>query len=97
MKHLSILVPQGQNNLSSIVGAYKLFSRANEYWQQRHKKVLFKIELVGTSKKVEYYEGLFTVKPHTSISAVPKTNLIIIPSLNHEYELAVKENKAQIE
>lgn len=97
MKHLSILVPQGQNNLSSIVGAYKLFSRANEYWQQRHHKALFKIELVGTSKKVEYYEGVFTVKPHTSISAVPKTDLLIIPSLNHEYELAVKENKAQIE
>ncbi len=30
-KHLTILVPDGENNLSSIVGAYKIFTRANEY------------------------------------------------------------------
>ena len=34
MKHLTILVPDGENNLSSIVGAYKIFTRANEYWSQ---------------------------------------------------------------
>ena len=34
MKHLTILVPDGQNNLSSIVGAYKIFTRANEYWKK---------------------------------------------------------------
>jgi hypothetical protein len=27
MKHLTIIVPNGENNLSSIVGAYKIFSR----------------------------------------------------------------------
>jgi hypothetical protein len=33
MKHLTILVPDGQNNLSSIVGTYKIFTKANEYWK----------------------------------------------------------------
>ena len=97
MKHLTILVPEGQNNLSSIVGAYKIFTRANEYWKKIGRKELFKIELAGISKKVDFYEGLFTVKPHIHISSITKTNLIIIPSLNHNYQKAVKENKLLID
>jgi len=96
MKHLTILVPNGENNLSSIVGAYKIFSRANAYWKNTGKKEMFKIELAGISKKVDFYEGLFTVKPHTHISEIKKTNLIIIPSLNHNYEQSVAQNKAVI-
>jgi len=97
MKHLTILVPEGENNLSSIVGAYKIFTRANKYRAGAGRKEVFDIELAGTSKKVDFYEGLFSVKPHTSISSIKKTNLIIIPSLNHNYHLAVKGNKAMIE
>lgn len=58
---------------------------------------MFKIELAGISKEVEFYDGLFTVKPHTHISAITKTNLIIIPSLNHNYQKAVKQNSLLIE
>jgi transcriptional regulator GlxA family with amidase domain len=97
MKHLTILVPDGQNNLSSIVGAYKIFTRANEFSKATGKKELFKIELAGVSKEVEFYEGLFSVKPHTTISAISKTNLIIIPSLNHNYQKAIKGNKLIID
>lgn len=97
MKHLTIIVPDGQNNLSSIVGAYKIFTRANAYWKETGKKELFTIQLVGISKEVEFYEGLFTVKPHTHISAIAKTDLIIIPSLNHNYQNAVKHNQLLID
>jgi transcriptional regulator GlxA family with amidase domain len=104
MKHLTILVPDGKgNNLSSIVGAYKIFTRANAHWSQTPagkktgKKELFSIQLAGTSKKVEFYDGLFSVKPHTTISAITKTDLIIIPSLNHDYQQAVKQNKQIID
>jgi len=97
MKHLTILVPNGENNLSSIVGPYKIFSRANEYWKKGGRRELFKIELAGVSKKIEFYDGLFTVRPHTHISAIHRTDLIIIPSLNHNYEKTVKENKMMID
>jgi len=96
MHHLTIIVPEGQNNLSSIVGPYKIFTRANEYWKASGRKTLFKIELAGLSKEVDFYDGLFTVKPHSHISSITKTNLIIIPSLNHNYQKAVKENKELI-
>jgi transcriptional regulator GlxA family with amidase domain len=97
MKHMTILVPKGENNLSSIVGSYKIFTRANEYWKKSGRKELFKIELAGVSKKVDFYNGLFAVKPHTHISNISKTNLIIIPSLNHNYQKAVKGNQAMID
>ena len=102
MKHLTIIVPDGENNLSSIVGAYKIFSRANAYWKdsdgnRNKKKELFVIQLAGISKKVDFYDGLFSVKPHTNISAIAKTNLIIIPSLNHNYLKALKGNKLLID
>ncbi|MDB5060394.1 MAG: AraC family transcriptional regulator [Mucilaginibacter sp.] len=96
MKHITILVPDGPNNLSSIVGSYKILTKANEYWKESGRKELFKIELAGISEKVEFYNGLFTVKPHTNISAITKTDLVIIPSLNHNYQNAVKGNKALI-
>jgi len=97
MKHLTILVPEGQNNLSSIVGAYKIFTRANQYWMDTTGKKRFKIELAGISKAVDFYDGLFTVKPHTHISAIKNTNLVIIPSLNHQYEQAVTKNQLVID
>jgi len=97
MKHLTILVPEGENNLSSIVGAYKIFTRANEFWKKSGRKELFKIELAGTSKKVDFYGGLFNVNPQTHISDIGKTNLIIIPSLNHNYQKAVKGNQRMID
>jgi len=46
---------------------------------------------------VDFYNGLFAVKPHTHISNISKTNLIIIPSLNHNYQKAVKGNQPMIE
>ena len=63
----------------------------------RIKKILYKIELAGISKKVEFYDGLFTVTPHTHISNIVKTDLIVIPSLNHNYQNAVKGNQLLID
>jgi len=97
MKHLTIIVPDGENNLSSIVGAYKIFSRANHCRKEAGREELFKIELAGISKQVDFYEGLFTVKPHTHISAITQTDLIIIPSLNHNYQRSVEGNQPLID
>jgi transcriptional regulator GlxA family with amidase domain len=98
MKHLTILVPAGEgNNLSSIVGAYKIFSRANQYWKRTKNKEVFKIQVAGTSKKVQYYDGLFSVHPHVDLSQIRKTDLIVIPSLNHNYDESVKRNKVMID
>ncbi|HEV8285886.1 MAG TPA: helix-turn-helix domain-containing protein [Chitinophagaceae bacterium] len=100
MKHITIIVPDGQSNLStiaSIVGSYEIFTRANAYRKETGKKELFKIELAGISKKAEVYEGLFSVTPQNNISAITKTNLIIIPSLIRDYKKVVNGNELLID
>jgi len=97
MKHLTIVVPDGPNNISSITGSYEIMTRANDYWKEHEGKALFKIVLAGITDKVEYNDGLFTVTPHTYISNIRKTDLIIIPSLNHNYYKAMKGNTELIE
>ena len=95
MKHLTIVVPSGEgNNLSSIVGPFKIFSRANAIAKKSHGKALFKIELAGLNEHVDFYEGLFAVRPQKMLRAIKKTDLIIIPSLNHNYDEVIKQNKA---
>jgi transcriptional regulator GlxA family with amidase domain len=97
MKHLTIIVPEGENNISSIAGAYKIFTRANDYWIRLYDKALFKVQLAGLSERVEFHGGLFTVQPEVNISEIDRTDLIIIPSLNHNYSEALKNNDKLVE
>jgi transcriptional regulator GlxA family with amidase domain len=105
MKHITIIVPDGQSSLSTIaciVGAYEIFTRANGYksrapaGEQAGKKE-FTIQLAGVSKKADFGKGLFTVKPQVHITDIAKTNLIIIPSLVKDYQKAMKGNKLLID
>jgi transcriptional regulator GlxA family with amidase domain len=95
MKTLVVLVPEGQNNLSSIVGTYKIMMRANDYWKKSGKDPVFKVQLGGVSSDVDFHGGLFTAHP-TDLRKIKKADLIVIPSLNHNFVPAVKENAAVI-
>lgn len=96
MKHLTIVVPEGENNLSSISGAYEIFSKANAYWSDQHGSALFEIRLAGVSEQVDFNGGLFSVRPQLQLSDITATHLIIIPSLNHNYDLALDGNAALV-
>lgn len=93
MKHLTILVPEGENNISSITGAFEIFTKANLYWKQLGRKEIFAIQLAGVSDKVAYSDGLFTITPHICTDEIAGTDLIIVPSLNHNYQASVKSNE----
>jgi len=101
MKHLTILVPDGQSDLStlaSIIGAYEIFARANRYRKDNGEREVFRIELAGISKKTEFDQGVVHIKPQVHISAITKTHLIIVPpSLIRNYEKAGKGNRQLID
>jgi len=101
MKHITILVPDGQSNLSTvacIVGACEMLAEANSYSKKIGKNEFYKIELAGISEKIKYYNDTITVQPQVHISAIAKTNLIIIPSsLIRNYEKALKGNQLLID
>lgn len=97
MKHITILVPDGENNISSIAGAYKILTRANSYWKETRHCTPYHIQLAGISPSVDFHGGLFSVKPHVHIADIAQTHLVIIPSLNHNYKAALAGNQPVIE
>ncbi|MCW3070328.1 MAG: AraC family transcriptional regulator [Bacteroidetes bacterium] len=93
MKHISILIPEEDPNLSTIVGSYKVLARANKYLTDNGKDPAFTIQLVGNSKKVDVHDGLFSIHPNASLKQVQKTDLIIIPAIKSNYAASVAGNK----
>jgi transcriptional regulator GlxA family with amidase domain len=99
MKHLTIIIPAGQTNLytiAGVVGAYEMFSTANEYCTEIDKRQLFKIELASTIKRSEVYKGAFALIPQKLITSIRKTDLIIIPSLVRDFQKIAKQEKRLI-
>lgn len=101
MKHLSILVPDEQTNMSTIaciIGTYQVFSEANNYLARKNEKAIFKIELVGATKNDFLNNNLLSIKHQVVINEIDKTHLIIIPaSLIRSYETASKNNQLLID
>jgi len=101
MKHLTILVPEGQSNLSTvacIAGSCEMFTEANSYRRKSGGDPLFTIELAGVSESSEIHDGFVTLKPSTTISKIEHTDLVIIPSsLIRSYEQATQNNRTLID
>jgi transcriptional regulator GlxA family with amidase domain len=101
MKHLSILVPDEQTNLSTIaciVGTYQIFSQANNFRVKSGGQALFTIALVGANKTDFLKNNFLSVEHQFSIEEVDKTDLVIIPASSvKSYETATQNNKLLID
>lgn len=100
MKQLTIVVPDAQSNLSTIaciVGAYEIFNAANAFYKEAGRKQLFKVQLAGISEHIEFDRGLLNVKTQILISDIKKAHLIVIPSLDREFQRFSEGNKLLIE
>ncbi len=93
MKHISILVPRGDVALGCIEGSFKLFTMANDFLAARGRQPLFRVQLVGLTREAQVYDRLFAVRPDTTIRAVRKTDLIIIPAVNGDKSGVIAENR----
>ena len=95
MKQVTIVVPKGQVNLSSITGSFEILTRANQYWQKAGHKPMFEIHIAGFVTELKLGVGFFSVYPE-NIKDIKQTDLIIIPSLSYDYDSVLKENKELI-
>jgi len=82
MKTLCIVIPENNSNAASIVLAYEVFTKANEYYANTGNRQVFKIQLVGCGGKSVLHGGLFTIHPDIHIKDNPKADLIIVPTLD---------------
>lgn len=93
MKHLTIVVPQGQHNLISILGSYMLFNKANQHWQARKGTPVFKVALAACSGEVLFHDGFFSVRPHLLINEIRRTDLVLIPAVRPDFRDAIAANQ----
>lgn len=94
MKHVTIVVPEGNVNLSSITGTYEILSRANAYWQKQGNKSMMEIHIAGFVKELKMDGGFFSVNP-LNIDEIRKTDLVIIPSIYYN-ENIIEQNASLI-
>ncbi len=83
MKHITLLYPEGQCNLSTvacIVGTVEIFTRADEYWVRAGNKPKCRLVVAGATSQKPYVHNLVALTPEASIGDIAKTDLIIIPS-----------------
>jgi hypothetical protein len=57
MKHISILVPEGDCSLVNIEGTQQVLSRVNEHLAESGKPPLFDIQLVGMQQDANIKRG----------------------------------------
>lgn len=96
MKHISVLIPEGETSLSNIEACHKMFTKVNEAVERAGMAPVFRVQLVGLSKETKLAHGLFTVKPDLTLDEVTRTDLIIIPAVHGDVSRVLELNKAFI-
>ncbi len=96
MKHISILVPQGDISIANVAGIHQIFSHVNIFLNQAGKPPLFNIQLVGLHKETRGMQGLIAIHPDALMDEITSTDLIIIPAIHGDPRVGIEMNKALI-
>jgi transcriptional regulator GlxA family with amidase domain len=91
MKQVTIVVPKGNINLSSITGSFEILSRADQYWQAKGHKPRMEVRIAGFIDGLTLGTGYFSLAP-ADIRDLGKTDLVIIPSLSYDFEQVLNDN-----
>lgn len=95
MKQVTIIVPKGEVNLSSITGSFEILNGANGFWQKMGRPPMMEIRIAGYVKELKVDHGFFSIYP-VNLNDIKKTDLLIIPSVSYDADL-VKENAGLID
>lgn len=93
MKHISIIIPEGDASLVNIAGTHQIFSEVNTMLARAGKPPLFKIQLVGMHKEETMHKNLYSIHPDVQINEVGKTDFIIIPAIHNEPKKVIEANQ----
>ena len=86
MKHISIIVPQGNTIIDTIIAPYNLLKIANTYYKKIKglEEDFFTIDLVGLNKEPVQYQNYFQISPTKTIDEIAETDLVIITAFTGE-------------
>jgi transcriptional regulator GlxA family with amidase domain len=91
MKHVTIVVPNGHADLSSITGTFDILTRANEYWRKMGNGPKIELHLAGFVSELKLEVGIFSIYPE-DIGKIEVTDLVIIPSVGDYFNQTIDEN-----
>ncbi|MBO9564039.1 MAG: helix-turn-helix domain-containing protein [Niastella sp.] len=95
MKHITIVVPAGEVNLTSVGGAYEILTRANEFGQMLGSQTQLDIQIAGYITEVKACNNYLAIHP-ADITTIQKTDLVIIPSVDVAEE-DIRQNQPLID
>ncbi|GAB3007249.1 helix-turn-helix domain-containing protein [Niabella terrae] len=91
MKKISIYVPE-HGAIEAITPAYRLFNTANELLLSSGKSAAFDVEYIGLKRSVQVNDGEYMISTHRLLKDVETTDLILLPALYGDLQIAVKAN-----
>jgi transcriptional regulator GlxA family with amidase domain len=98
VKQVTILVPTGKINLSSIMGTLEILTEADTYWQMLGNRPEIEVRVAGDLAALTQNNRLYSLHP-IDISDIKKHDLVIIPSVSDPggFDRLISNNKALIE
>ncbi len=96
MKHVSILIPEGDCSITNIEGTHQILCRANDYLEEDNKAPEFIVHLVGQKRETRIKKGLFTIRPEALLEEVSHTDLIIIPAVHGDMKQVLIDNQQML-
>lgn len=93
MKHISILIPEGDCSLVNIEGCHQIFNEVNSVLARSGKDPLFHVQLVGLRKDTTMKKGLFTIHPDVMVKDLDHTDLVIIPAIFGDKKQLIENNR----
>lgn len=96
MRHISILIPNGQYSIVNIAGAHQILNWANDVYRQQTQQPLFQIEFVAQAKPAQDKQGYYTVSPSKTLAEIDHTDLIIIPAVHGDLQQSIQDNQPEI-
>lgn len=92
MKNVCILVPETAV-VEAVADPHYMFKAVNQFLVASGKEPLFNVQLVALTKEVRLNSRLFAVHTDMLIKDVKKADLIFIPALSGDMEVAIEANK----
>jgi len=98
MKQVTILVPAGNVNLSSVMGTLEILTEANTYWQKLGNQTRIEVHVAGVLAELKQHDRFYSLRP-IDISEIKKHDLVIIPSVSDPagYDRLISNNKVLID
>ncbi len=98
MKQVTILVPAGAVNISSVMGTLEILNEANTYWQKLGNGPGIQVHVAGNLATLKQTSGLYSLYPK-DICEIKRHDLLIIPSVAdpNGFESLISSNTALIE